>query len=68
MDMSDYNMGYQKMNYAKNDIRLQLSRGEVRCLELASQAISRYGTTTLNFNDKDGILQKYIPDLPKLSG
>ena len=68
MDMSDYNTGYQKMNYAKNKIRLRLSRGQVRCLELASQAISRYGITTFNFNDKDGILQKYIPDFPKLSG
>jgi hypothetical protein len=68
MDMSDYNMGYQKMIYPKDKIRLCLSRGEVRCLELASQAISRYGITTFNFNDKDGILQKYIPDFPKLSG
>ena len=68
MDMSDYNTGYQKMDYSKDKIRLSLGRGEVRCLELASQAISRYGITTFNFNGTDGILQKYIPDLPRLSG
>jgi hypothetical protein len=68
MDFSDYNTGYQVKNKEKGEIRLRLNSGEVRCLELASQAISRYGITTFNFNDKDGILQRYIPDLPKLSG
>jgi hypothetical protein len=68
MDSSDYNMGLRKLNEEKGKIRLRLNNGEVRCLELASQAISRYGVTTFNFKDKDGILQRYIPDLPKLSG
>jgi hypothetical protein len=69
MDMSDYNTGFQKMDYPKGKIRLHLGRGEVRCLELASQAISRYGITTSNLNCAGSVLlQKYIPDLPKVSG
>jgi hypothetical protein len=68
MDFSDCYVGVRVKETEKGKIRLCLNRGEVRCLELASQAISRYGITTSNFKDKDGILQRYIPDLPKLSG
>ena len=67
MDMSDYNTGFQKMDDSKDTIRLSLGGGEVRCLELASQAISRYGITSYNFKGTGRILEQYIPDLPKLS-
>jgi hypothetical protein len=52
----------------KRGISLHLERGEVRCLQLASQAISRYGITSFDFKDKDGLLQGWIPDRPRFSG
>jgi hypothetical protein len=68
LDFSDYNIGLQKINTLKGKIRLSLNNGQIRGLELASQAICRYDITTFKFNEKDGILQRYIPDFPKISG
>jgi hypothetical protein len=60
--------GQEDEETEKSRVCLHLKRGQVRCLQLASQAISRYDITTFNFKDKDGILQNCIPDRPEFSG
>ena len=66
IDLSEYRSINEEAE--KSRVCLHLRRGEVRCLQLASQALSRYGITTFTFKDKDGLLQYRIPDRPKFSG
>jgi hypothetical protein len=61
IDYGDFGVDEQK---EKSKVHVRLKRGQVRCLELAFQAIRRYVITEFNFKDKDGIFQPRIPDQP----